>query len=1535
MKKYIHILLLMLLPVTLTGAGNTGFSTTLQKRLGSYIQEYPQEKIYVQTDKTYYTPSEKIWYKPFLTDANGNKSSSISEIFYVELIDPWGNVIEKHDHKTDYMGAASAGSFLLKKDCAGGIYKLRAYTNWMKNWGEAAFFTKEITVQKVITPRLLLKLDFEKKAYGAGDEVSAKLKVTDLNDRKTTGSAAKSTVRIGGIAVQTLENETAGGETTIRFHLPQDLHTADGILQIVVTDKGTEESITRSIPIVLNKINIAFFPEGGDMVEGVPAKVAFEALNEFGKGADVSGNIVDEKGKTVASFESFHLGMGAVSFTPQPGGQYFAKITRPQGDNTLHPLPQALKSGYTLHLQFKIQHLLKWKVYVPEDETVILVGQSNGKLYYNRQLTLRKGVNKVDVNVKAFPAGTAVFTLFNGENREVCELLVFLNADKGLNIKIEPNEEIYEPGDKAYINITTTDKDGNPISASIGLAVVDEQLLTLADDKQDNIVSYLLFSSELKGRIHEPYFYVDPTEPKAAEALDYLMLTHGWRRFTWEEVLKPVMQPTEPPEKKEQGIYGYVLDKNGKPVAAEVFLIEYDKISALQTTSNGCFVFHNINPYCRQFITTQLPNQVYLFKGKPVIAPIIDSTALTGEEYTTTANERKLERKVGKNELPRLKSGDEVFYSYSMEQMPAFPGRGIKGKLNKNGDIELDEFVVVGYGRLRKSDLTGAIGTIREDRLLESVTTSIDHALQGRVAGVSVTESGTPGNDGTSVRIRGTSSLSGNNEPLYVINGVPVENPKDLSMNPKDIISMEVWKNAPATAIYGSRAVNGVIMIRTKTRFYNNRSSSETPRYGGMYAVSGKPHREYYRSYDFYPDEENGKGDKTTVYWNDDVETDKNGKATVYFKNNKYSSAFRITAEGLSATTGLIGSNTKRIVVRKSFSLDAKTPLFAAVGNVIKIPVMAKNNTGNTLSAVINGIQINYDPKTIKIPPHESVTVYFTQKVTDNNQLNLEFWGETDKYADKIRCSVPVRQVYFPIQYSFSGRDAGQTQTLELPEYVDGTLQAEAVCYTSPLDELMDGVESIFREPHGCFEQVSSSTFPNIFALQLLKAMRLHQSSLPKAMQYLESGYKKLAAYEVKGGGFEWYGGSPAHEVLSAYGLVEFYEMSKVYDKVNKDMMERTRQFILGRRDGKGGFKQNNGKYGFSGAPQNVNNAYIVYALAETQNGKEIEKEYRTALKEALESKDIYRMALIANAAYSMGDLENYNSLLSLFKEYSLEGDFSKMKVEATIVRSYGENARREAVAFWLLALLKKDKDNIDVTLVDECLAFINKGRQRGWFGSTQTTSICLQALTKYAEFLSNQKIEGSLCVNVNDNTNCTRLYGSKARIDLAKTLKKGTNKIDLKFTDTEQIYPYAVNITWQSKTPPTSKLCPLKLATTLASPTVKVNETVRLNVTLQNTHNEGKPMSVAIIGIPGGLSLQPWQLKELQEKEVFDFYEIIDDNLVVYYREFGPSETKTINLDLKAEVPGEYTGIASSAYLYYMNEHKYWINGLSVKIAP
>ncbi|WP_029902103.1 TonB-dependent receptor plug domain-containing protein [Prevotella sp. 10(H)] len=1543
MKKYIYSILILALPLLLISAVNDDFLGMLQEYLNKYNKQVPQEKVYVQTDKTYYKPSEGIYYKAFLVNANSNRPSTVSDVLYVELHDPWGNVLQKHQQMIS--GGTCNAHFMLKEDVPGGLYKLVAYTNWMKNFGEESLFSKELTVQKVITPRLLLKLDFQKRAYGAGDEVLADLKVTDLNNEKTNNSIVKSTVRIGGEAVETLENTTADGETTIRFKLPQNLSTTDGILQIVVNDRGTEESITRSIPIVLNKIAINFYPEGGDMVEGAQSKVAFEAMNEFKKGADVSGEIVDENGAIETTFESFHLGMGAFEFTPKSGKKYYARITKPTGNESLRELPVAQKKGFVLSLKSKDENKVIWNIYSSQNVTAGLVAQVQGEIHYNQPVKLKKGLNTVEVPTANFPIGIAVFTLFDGKHQEACERLVYLNAEKGLNIELN-SRDVFTPGENVHLTIKTTDKNGNPVPASLGLSVVDEQLLTMADDKQDNILSYLLFSTELKGKIQEPYFYFDEKEAKAKEAIDYLMLTHGWRRFTWSEIANPSIDDFKEFPEKLTSVYGFVLDKAGNPTQAEVFVIETEgkkRVARVKTTPQGHFVFHNIDITGSVFVTTKLPNQVYLFKGKPITATPVNIEAATGDldENTLVVNKPQppvLSPSQAKDEEPKL---DRQFISNESVATEEF------AMMDFADSPQLDEVVVVGYGTQKRASLTGAVSTVsasmvsRSSREAIAPVGDLSSALAGRVAGLMITPSG--GSSGIS--IRGMSSSAAGGEPLVVINGVAVSAENGMSfVDPNDIQSVSVLKNSSASAIYGSRAANGVILIETKkSPGFQQKMKVGESKYGGVLV----PKRQFYIPPYNEIEYNNYDPDRSTVYWKGNVKTDDKGVANINFRNNEMSSTFRITAEGIG--NGLIGSGIKRIVTRKPFSIDAKTPLFAAIGDEVKIPVMVRNNTDEPITAnvkmrvnenlylkddglIVDGTSLSKD---VMVPANESKTVYFTFIVgSTTGSQNIEIFSMSGNQADNIKRSLTVRRIDFPYYYHFSGKDEGQTRTLNMSAAIPGTLRAEAVSYSDMLDQLFDGVESIFREPHGCFEQLSSSTFPNIFAMQLLKATNQDKPEVyKKAMKYLTMGYNKLAAYEVKGsGGFEWYGGSPAHEVLSAYGLVEFYEMSKVYDNVDKKMMNRALDFILSRRNGTGGFNQNNGRYGFSGAPKNVNNAYIVYALTETGYGNRINAEYQATLKEAFDSKDIYRMALLANAAYNMKDMESYERLTNNFKEIAQKEDFSKLKLQSTIVRSYGDASQREAVAFWMLALLKEGKES-DLNIIEKCLEFINKGRSNGSFGGTQATSICLQALTRYAENMQTEAVGGKFCVIANGEELCKNVTKSKVVIPFSSKLKTGENTIQVRYKETDNYVPYAVTISWNSLIPATSKLCPLKLTASMALKEVKVNETVRMTVKLQNTENEGKPMSVAIIGIPGGLSLQPWQLKELQEKGIFDFYEITNDNLVVYYRELGPAEVKTISLDLKAEIPGTYRAVASSAYVYYMNEHKYWIEGLSVKI--
>ncbi|NDV77659.1 alpha-2-macroglobulin family protein [Dysgonomonas sp. 511] len=1528
MKKKIYIGI-CLLALVLVGAANGDIIQTLKNALRDYNADYPSEKVYLQTDKTYYKPLESIWYKGFLSNGTDNKPSQASDIIYVELQDPWGNVVERHEQNV--MLGTFNGVFTLSDKMAGGIYKIVGYTTWLKNWGQDYFFSKDITVQKVITPRLLLKLDFEKRAYGAGDEVVANLKVTDLNNVKTTGSQIKATVRIAGKDYKTINGETSGGESVIRFPLPKDLNTADGILQIVVKDKGVEESIPRSIPIVINKVSIRFFPEGGDLVSGVENKVAFEALNEFGKGADVSGDLVDDKGQVITSFNSFHLGMGAFSFTPEKDRTYSVRISAPAGNEDLNRLPQAKDNGYTLSLSEKRKGITTWKIYSPKDNNdAYFIAHTQGVIHYTNRLSLKKGINSIEVNTSGFPMGIAVFTLLNGKI-EVAERLVFLNAGKKMNIELQTDKEHYEPKEKVSLSIKTTDDMGNPLSANIGLSVVDEQILTMADDKQDNLLTYMLLSSELKGEIQEPSFYFDPNEPKANEAIDYLLLTHGWRRFKWADLLSPSKIEINNMAERFSSIYGYMLNKNGQPTSGSVYLIELGgkkRIAKLNTTKEGHFVFHNVDISEGICVSAKLPDQIYLIGGVPMIERPDEEIADTEEGGVLDLSEKSPDvsesKPVAGREFPYTKTE-----SFAVSES------------------NLEEVMVVGYGRQNRQLITTSVMYV--DRYnIGSVADDLMTALSGNVAGISIGQKTVDQPTSSQIHIRGTSSLI-SAEPLVIINGIPVEGSAAYALslvNPGDIDNINVVKSVNGSAIYGSRASNGVILISTKRKQFKQKYSPAKANYSTAYVFR----RQFYKAPVFTQDKDNPSQENTTVYWNGDIHTDAEGKASIEFVNNKNSSTFRITAEGISPSHGLLATATKRIVTQKPFSIDAKIPPFAGCGDIIKIPVMLKNLTDKPMKVNLSVtsdkpedvVVHNYD-NNIEVPANSTQTVFAGMSVEKPVQgINIRIVANADGYKDEIGRMLTVREVNFPYQYGFSGRAFSDKVEFDLPDYVKGTLYAEAVAEVEITNQLFDGAESIFRQPYGCFEQVLSSAFPNVFALQLLKATgKTDEAVLNKAMMYLENGYSKLANYEVKKtGGFEWYGGSPAHEMLTAYGLVHFHELQKVYGKVNQQMVDRAMNFLLSRKDGKGGFSQNRGKYGFSAAPRNVNNAYIVYALNEIGSGELIGLEYQSALQEAMDSKDIYRMALLANAAYQSKDIISYKKLVADFKEIiSKEDDLSKLKIQATIVYSYGDAGIREAIAYWLLALYK-DNTSFDIALIEKCLDYIAKGKRGGYFGNTQATSVCLQALSKYAMYIGAGSVKGSFSLKVNDNEPegiVIKDYISrniKPAIAFADKLKQGKNTIWVDFKERDMLAPYAVNISWYSALPATSPLCPLQLTTRIEATDIKVNETVRLSVRLKNTdESTGKPMSIAVIGIPGGMSLQPWQLKELQEKEVFDFYEIINDNLVVYYRELGPGEEKVINLDLKAEIPGTYTAMASSAYLYYMDEHKYWISGIKVKI--
>jgi len=775
------------------------------------------------------------------------------------------------------------------------------------------------------------------------------------------------------------------------------------------------------------------------------------------------------------------------------------------------------------------------------------------------------------------------------------------------------------------------------------------------------------------------------------------------------------------------------------------------------------------------------------------------------------------------------------------------------------------------------------------------------------------------------------------------------------NFSPDDLNSVQVLRGSQAVALYGARAQNGVILIETKNqvkkpRFSENWKPIKRTRFGQLYVqpYSFTPAK-IFRAREYKPHEQNPKNRtdfESTIYWNPEVITNKNGKATITFWNNDALTTFRIIAEGVGQN-GQLGRTEQTYFAKLPLELTAKIPPYFSVGDSLQLPVYLANNTdktieGNLWAGVPKAFTLQQKKRKISILPQTNQTIYLSASVnrtllsTESNIIRVAF--DNQQYHESFQKAIEVIGKGFPVEKSFAGSQVNNQFQFNPEHIVKGTLKAELVAYPNIFKDLTEGIKSIIRRPYGCFEQVSSSTYPNILALQFVqKTGNGNRKFEREAMGYIKEGYQKLAAYETREHGFEWYGSIPPHEGLTAFGLLEFMEMKKVYKGVSESMLDRTKNWLLSRRNGRGGFKQKRGKYGFAAASKEVNNAYIVYAL--TQAGvKGLTKEYQQALNESLKSKDAYRLALTALSSISLGKAQDTKLLLETLRGQIVKRGYGKLPVDHTLVYAYGLSAQIETAALIAMAEMRSPKP--DLGRIHKLINYLIENRSSGYFGSTQGTILALQALTMYAQLQILQVNKGTLTVYQGNKQigaiSFSRDQSGEARLtDLEQYLQNDGGNIIVRFGSKKQVIPFNLNIRYQTYKPNTSPQCSIDLKTQLSAQEVNLNETIRLTTTIRNKQTKGQPSTIALIGIPSGLSPQPWQLKELVEKEKIAYYEIYGSYLVFYFRELGPSMVKTIHLDLKADVPGIYRAPASSAYLYYTSEFKDWEAGTEVLIKP
>jgi hypothetical protein len=447
-------------------AQNTSFKT-IGEQFDQHRKTALQEKLYLHIDRPMYACGETMWFKLYNADGTLHKPLDMSKVAYVEVLDDAQQAVLQA--KVALKEGTGNGSFILPATLKSGNYKVRAYTNWMKNFSTEFYFEQPVTIVNT----------FQQP--------------------------------------EAPEKPVAAGYT------------------------------------------IQFFPEGGNMVAGVANKVAFKAINQkTGKGIDFTGELHDQYGTKIADFKPYKFGMGHFTFIPTKGATYTAIVKLTADRGFTKPLPAVFEKGYALQLTESDADRLKI--------TLNQIGQSGDKVYllgHTRQMvavaevaTLNQGQATFIVDKKALADGITHFTIFNTQQLPVAERLYFKQPTQNLELYVTPDKPQYNTREKVTLDLLAN-ADNVPSTANLSMAVY--RLDSLQGTTESNIESYFWLTSDLKGTIENPAYYFSALGKTDVAAIDNLMLTHGWNRFKWEEVLN-----------KESAAYSFLPEYNGHLVTGKV-----------------------------------------------------------------------------------------------------------------------------------------------------------------------------------------------------------------------------------------------------------------------------------------------------------------------------------------------------------------------------------------------------------------------------------------------------------------------------------------------------------------------------------------------------------------------------------------------------------------------------------------------------------------------------------------------------------------------------------------------------------------------------------------------------------------------------------------------------------------------------------------------------------------------------------------------------------------------------------------------------
>ncbi|NQD72437.1 carboxypeptidase regulatory-like domain-containing protein [Sphingobacterium shayense] len=854
-------------------------------KVQKYFGVYPVEKVHIHFDKPYYAVGDTIWFKTYL---NHNLIEyNPSKIVYVEMLNSKDSLIQTM--RVPLKENGGAGQLVLDPQfISQDNYRFRAYTKWMANFDAGYFYNKIVPVGDAINKKLGAEVTFT-------PQNATKTKVTFqfrdrsgnlLGRKKITWEAID-----GWDAFDKGKTETDDmGKVSINLTIKEQEYLKKGRLNVIVENANSDGNLVGSYPLknALWDADVQFFPEGGDMLAGVSKKLAFKAVSSTGKGLKVNGKIIDSKKKEIATFTDLAMGMGAINFVPIEGESYKAVVKFENGEERTYDLPEVVNEGINVILHKDDPITLNLALITNEtyyqkmaNQPFYVLGQSNGHLVYAAQATLKNSSILVNIPREKLPNGIIQITVMQPNGKLLSERLVFNSSQPLIDIAVKSDKANYTKKELTKLSINVAPKDS--LIGNYSVSVIDESKVPFNDDNDLGILSDFLLVSDLKGYVEKPNYYFNPENENRSDALDALLMTQGFRRFSYDDLLSEKLPKVQFFPEQGISLTGTLRLNTGRPYPNGGLLLSIPARALRKdayTDNNGRFAFENL---------------VFLDSSKVTI------------NARGNDNFRNLVINMDQSYFPGIDDGN-VYTNDNLQNIDQQLKSYLTNSKNEyRTSILIDEVQVTGVQKktVTSKEFSALSGLSMPEHRIEAERIGgcnvLTMCLSTLLTGITY--------DNQTLKYYITRNYNqGSRVPVqFFLNGMPIDEPSLNSIQPSEIEAIEIFLRDDLGTVSRMYQNDGVVSIMTKKdeskkqpRMSLAEIESMLPKTNiiDMMPLGYVKERQFYTPKYATADSKNTNDYRTTIYWNPHVTLDSTGNVNLEYYNGDGSGKYKVIVEG-------------------------------------------------------------------------------------------------------------------------------------------------------------------------------------------------------------------------------------------------------------------------------------------------------------------------------------------------------------------------------------------------------------------------------------------------------------------------------------------------------------------------------------------------------------------------------------------------------------------------------------------------------------